>query len=179
MTLDNDLSKYIYAKGFDKRALGRWQWVTIQGKETYTTFINIYRATSSQATYEYQLARIRDDWTNAKNASSLTDLNGSDDLMDLWDADLQELLEDKMSIGSVIIGGDFNDNLHDSNCRTQKFMTGLGLDDAFSRYQLLECSTLRFRGHRTNRKVTCNVRNRSENKGKNIQRSKKTSKEGG
>ena len=150
MTLDNDLSKYIYAKGFDKRALGRWQWVTIQGKETYTTFINIYRATSSQATYEYQLARIRDDWTNAKNASSLTDLNGSDDLMDLWDADLQELLEDKMSIGSVIIGGDFNDNLHDSNCRTQKFMTGLGLDDAFSRYQSLPPHT--FQGG-SNRRV--------------------------
>ena len=46
-------------------------------------------------------------------------------------------------------------------------------------HHLLECSTLRFRGHRTNRKETCNVRNRSENKGKNIQRSKKTSKEGG
>lgn len=50
------------------------------------------------------------------------------DAVELWFRDLKDLVEKKIGEGhSVIIGGDFNDNLNSKNSRVVKFMESLGL----------------------------------------------------
>jgi len=59
--------------GGDDRQLGRWNWITVQGKgNKKTTIFSIYRPRKEQQTSNRQLARIRKnvEWRHQGNAAT-------------------------------------------------------------------------------------------------------------
>jgi exonuclease III len=113
--------------GEDTQQLGRWNYITIRGKqEQYTTIISVYRPSKYQETYLRQAAY------TAKRRKTLQ-LDESPDT--LWYSDLKNLIEEKKNMGhEVIVGGDFNDDLNNNNSTTSKFMHKLGLREMMNEY---------------------------------------------
>jgi hypothetical protein len=110
MTITRDKSTaHTIKRGKDLKNLGRWAWVTVKGKQNRkTTVITTYRATNLQATAQNQLGSIRQ-------------VNVSIQPEEMWENDLARLIQEKKSIGAVIVMGDFNCNLNDSESKVSKY----------------------------------------------------------
>jgi len=108
--------------GADSQNLGRWNYISLRGKNhNYTTIISIYRPRKFQETY------IRQTSYSAKRRKTIVE---DPSPMDLWYSDLSILISQKIQDNhNVIIAGDFNDDLNNENCPTQKFMKNLGLKE--------------------------------------------------
>jgi len=106
--------------GGDDRQLGRWNWITVQGKgNKKTTIVSIYRPRKGQQTANRQLARIR------KNVDG--DIRETQPHL-LWIKDLEELIAIKRNAGSeIIVAGDFNDDLNNEYGTIRKMMERLNL----------------------------------------------------
>ena len=106
--------------GGDKRKLGRWNWITVRGREQHsTTVISIYRPSKEQVTAANQLAKIRQTTTG--------DLAALQPHL-LWEKDLKDLIRTKRAEGNeIIVAGDFNDNLNDDNATINTLMRQWGL----------------------------------------------------
>jgi hypothetical protein len=102
-------SAHTIKRGKDTKNLGRWAWATFKGKQNRkTTVITTYRATNHQATAQNQLGTIRQ-------------ANLSIQPETLWENDLSVLIQEKKSLGEVIVMGDFNDDLNESEGKVSKF----------------------------------------------------------
>ena len=111
--------------GEDKRKMGRWNWVTLKGKqEKRTTVISIYRPEVSQSIYARQLAKLR--------RTGSTELTAEQ----AWYDDLEELVQSKKGEGNeVIVAGDFNNDLNNKRSKINKYMNDLGMQEILiSRY---------------------------------------------
>lgn len=108
--------------GQDNQQLGRWNCITLKGKqEHYTTIVSIYRPTKQQETYMRQTAY------TSKRRKVLTNDHTPETL---WFSDLSALVKEKLEQGhEVIVAGDFNDNLNDNKSLTNKCMDNLGLKE--------------------------------------------------
>lgn len=108
--------------GADSQNLGRWNYILLQGKIIkYTTIISIYRPTKYQETY------MRQTCYSAKRRKTLKEDSSP---KELWYSDLSTLINQKIDENhEIIIGDDFNDNLNNTNCQTQKLMENLGLKE--------------------------------------------------
>jgi len=108
------------ASGSDNQQLGRWNFVTLKGKqETYTTIISVYRPSRTQETYNRQVAY------SSKRRKTLNSIETQESL---WFSDLGNLINEQREKGHhVIVAGDFNDNLNDANGMTRTFMRNMGL----------------------------------------------------
>ena len=103
---------HIVKKGKDERRLGRWTWVTIKGKfDKLTTIISAYRAINEQATSQNQLCNLRK-------------IHPSIQPEDFWEEDLIILIETKKAEGEVVVMGDFNSDLNDTNSKITRFFEG-------------------------------------------------------
>ena len=125
MIVDGFLARFLFSRGVDDRHLGRWVWCTFRGRNNKRfTIISIYRSAPGWSSYNAQLALLRSRWT--KDPSYLT---STADPVDVWFTDLSKLIKEKQSTSTVLVGGDFNDNLHDSSGPVQTFMRRHGLTD--------------------------------------------------
>ena len=144
LILGNPLSKFILSHGSDSRSLGRWTWITLRGKShKIVTFITVYRSAPGWASYNSQLAAIRHHWSQGDET-----LQSDTDPSQLFLDDLRALLQSKLSLGSVIVGGDFNDNLHIQTGPIPSLMRSLHLTDCFRQYQHLPTHTYSRGSHR-------------------------------
>ena len=113
-------SAHTIAAGCDTRKMGRWNWITLRGKEnTMTTIISIYRPRENQATSHRQLARLRHEvYGDIRDVQPHI----------LWVADLSDLIREKKGERhQVLVAGDFNDDLNDDQSKISQMMRGLGL----------------------------------------------------
>lgn len=110
---------HTFSAQYDRFNLGRWNSITLQGKNgRHTTIISIYRPSKYQETYLRQTA-----YTSKRRK-----VTPSISPEDMWYIDLRDVIQEKISLGhGVIVAGDFNDDLNDDNGRTIKFMAKLGL----------------------------------------------------
>ena len=100
---------HLVKKGKDERRLGRWTWVTIKGKfDKLTTIISAYRPINEQVTSQNQLGTLRK-------------IHPSKQPEDFWEEDLSTLIEAKKVEGEVIVMGDFNSDLNDTNGKVTRF----------------------------------------------------------
>jgi Reverse transcriptase (RNA-dependent DNA polymerase). len=106
--------------GEDMQQLGRWNYITLRGKNNYyTTIISVYRLSRYQITYMRQVSY------SAKRRKVMTNEMSPEDL---WYCDLGAIIEEKLNEGhEIIVAGDFNDDLNDPEGRTRNFMKDLGL----------------------------------------------------
>ena len=120
MIKTNSLLDHICQSGGDERNLGRWRWITLRGKQgRKTTIIGTYRTENGWVTSNNQLAAIRNTEDGAKNLLEPTEL---------WFSDLKELIQEKQDNGhSIILCGDFNDDMTDDNARVTKFAKKLNM----------------------------------------------------
>lgn len=116
----NKGSNHTIDSGEDCDKLGRWNWVTINGRKARkTTIISIYRPRNSQQTAVRQSAIL----SRKRKIEALVHKTTT-----TWRKDLTELVEKfKKEQHEIIIGGDFNDDLNDENGEIRKFMKALGL----------------------------------------------------
>lgn len=96
----NKIAKYGIEKGEDTSGLGRWVWQIIEGHDTKTVIIQVYRPNRNTkdngSTYIQQQAA-----------------SGEQDPLDVFDQDFKQMIE--MFIDSnhnIIVMGDFNENLN-------------------------------------------------------------------
>ena len=137
MIVDNFLSKFLIERGVDDRQLGRWVWSTFRGRNNKrVTLISIYRSAPGWSSYNAQLSLLRHRWTR-DNSYLKSDIDPSD----LWFSDLGKLVRSKQSESIVIIGGDFNDDLHTQSGPVQTFMQRHGLLDCMKPYPHLPAHT--------------------------------------
>ena len=110
MSITRDKStSHTIKRGKDTKNFGRWVWVTFKGKQNRkTTVITTYRATNLQVTAQNQLGAIRE-------------VNVAIQPEEMWENDLSALIQEKKSLGEVIVMGDFNNNLNDSEGKVSKF----------------------------------------------------------
>jgi Endonuclease/Exonuclease/phosphatase family. len=106
--------------GEDCQQLGRWNYITLKGKkDRYTTIISVYIPTKYQETYMRQTAY------SAKRRKILTNEISPEEL---WYCDLRALITEKIGEGhEVLVAGDFNDDLNNTQSHTWTFMEELGL----------------------------------------------------
>lgn len=106
--------------GEDSQQLGRWNYITLKGKQDrYTTIISVYRPTKYQETFMRQTAY------SAKRRKILTEEVSPEEL---WYCDLSSLIKEKIEIGhEVLVAGDFNDDLNNAHSRTRTFMEDIGM----------------------------------------------------
>ena len=111
---------HIIAKGGDSEEMGRWAWITLKGKrDKKTTIITTYRARNHQQTALRQLGTIR------KN-------NFTKQPEEAWEEDLTKLINEKKTEGSVIVMGDFNDNLNMSEGKINKMFSELAMKETLN-----------------------------------------------
>ena len=111
-------SAHTIAAGGDTRKMGRWNWITLRGKEDkMTTILSIYRPREGQATSYRQLARLRQDvYGDIREVQPHK----------LWITDLSGLIKEKKEEEhQVLVAGDFNDNIHDDESTVSQMMIGL------------------------------------------------------
>ena len=120
MIATNALLDHVCESGGDERELGRWRWSTIRGKQgRKTTIIGTYRSETGWVASNNQLAAIRNTEEGAKNLLEPTKI---------WFSDLKELIQAKQEKGhSIILCGDFNDDMTDDNSKVSKFAKGLNM----------------------------------------------------
>jgi len=113
-------SVHTIAAGGDTRKMGRWNWITLRGKEDkMTTVISIYRPQEGQASAHRQLARLQQDvYGDIREVQ----------LHKIWVTDLSDLIKEKKDNGhQVLVAGDFNDDINDDQSTVSQMMQGLGL----------------------------------------------------
>ena len=97
LTIQGHLSNYVQEKGEDKRNLGRWAWISLEGRsEVKTVVIQIYRPCVNErdqgSVYNQQKT-----WTDSENP--IAD----------YDKDLLALIDEFRNNGNqIIVMGDFN-----------------------------------------------------------------------
>ena len=100
MIARDNAAAHVIAKGGDRGEMGRWSWMTVQGKRNKkTTIVTTYRARNIQQTALRQLGTIRKRHVSKQPEKSLEE-------------DLISLITEKKDEGSVIVMGNFNDNLN-------------------------------------------------------------------
>ena len=116
-------STHTIQNGEDEHGMGRWNWISLQGKNNrITTIISIYRPGKNQATLDRQHAH------TSKNRPSVAMSIGP---QALWDKDLTKLVNSFKDKGyEVILGGDWNDNLNNDNGTVREMMQSMGLTEA-------------------------------------------------
>jgi hypothetical protein len=113
-------SAHMIDKGGDEEEMGRWAWVTIKGKANKrTTIITTYRARNHQQTAIRQLGVIR-----KKHCTKQPE--------EAWEEDLVKLIRGKKAEGSVIVMGDFNDNLNMGEGRINKMFDELDMKETLN-----------------------------------------------
>lgn len=107
-------TRHTCRSGEDKYLLGRWNYITLKGKNGhYTTIISIYRPSKQQETYLRQTA------FSASRRDTVPDISPDE----LWYADLRELIKEELQKGhEIIVAGDFNDDLNNTFGVTVVFM---------------------------------------------------------
>ena len=120
MITANSMLEHVCESGGDERELGRWRWITLQGKQgKKTTLIGTYRTEMGWATSNNQLAALRSTEDGAKNLLEPTSL---------WYSDLKRLIQDKQDKGhNIVLSGDFNDDLTADKSKVQKLTKDLNL----------------------------------------------------
>ena len=115
-------STHTIGSGEDTHGLGRWNWITLQGKqERITTIITIYRPGKNQTTLDRQQAH-----TSKKRPSVAKSIGPQE----LWDKELTALVSAFINKGhEIIIGGDWNDNLNNNTGQVRKMMQNIGLSE--------------------------------------------------
>ena len=113
-------STHTIGSGEDKHGMGRWTWITIQGKQNrITTIISIYRPGKNQTILERQQAH-----TSDKRPSVALTIGPQD----LWDKDLMALVDTFKNKGhELIVAGDWNDDLNSETSKVQDMMTSKGM----------------------------------------------------
>ena len=116
-------STHTIGSGEDEHNLGRWNWVTLQGKNNLiTTIISIYRPGKNQITLDRQQAH------TSKNRPHVAISIGP---QELWDKDLTDLIKGLQAKGhEIIVAGDWNDDLNNDNGTVQKMLNNLHLKEA-------------------------------------------------
>jgi hypothetical protein len=113
-------STHTISYGEDKYGLGRWNWVSLQGKKNkITTVISIYRPGKNQVTLDRQHAH------TSKMRPNVAKTIGP---QKLWDNDLRDLIKcfkDKRH--ELIVSGDWNDDLNNDKGDIRTLMTSMGL----------------------------------------------------
>ena len=108
---------HIIDKGGDSGEMGRWSWMTVKGKRNKkTTLITTYRAKNIQQTALRQLGTIRKHHCTKQPEES-------------WEEDIVKLITDKKEEGSVIVMGDFNDNLNEKEGKMNKMFDNLAMNE--------------------------------------------------
>jgi hypothetical protein len=113
-------SAHTIASGGDSRKMGRWNWVTLRGKDQImTTIISIYRPRAGQETSHRQLGRLRGEMDG-----DIREIQPQQ----MWKKDIADLIREKKTARhEVIVAGDFNDDLNDERGTIEQFMAELGL----------------------------------------------------
>jgi len=115
-------SAHTIASGGDSWKMGRWNWVTLRGKDQImTTIITIYRPRAGQATSHRQLSRLR-----GEVDGDIREIQPQK----MWKKEIAELIREKRTAGhEVIVAGDFNDDLNDEQGTIEQLMAELGLQN--------------------------------------------------
>ena len=115
-------STHTIGSGEDKDKMGRWNWISLQGKQNrITTIITIYRPGKNQTTLDKQ---------HAHTSKTRPDIAKRIGPQELWDKDLATLVTAFKDKGhEIIIGGDWNDDLNDETGKVQISMQQLGLSE--------------------------------------------------
>ena len=121
-------STHTIGSGEDDKGMGRWNWITLQGKhDKKTTIISIYRPGKNQMILDKQQAHI------SKQRPGVAMQIGP---QELWDKELILLVksfQDKEH--DIIVAGDWNDDLNNKRGAVQVMMTNIGLTELLtSRY---------------------------------------------
>jgi hypothetical protein len=118
-------STHTIGSGDDEERMGRWNWITIQGKrDRITTIISIYRPGQHQAILDRQQAM-----TSAKRPNTAMRLHPQE----VWDNDLNVLLEGFLNKGhELIVAGDWNQDLNSSDSSVREYMGKKGLVEAIT-----------------------------------------------
>lgn len=105
--------------GEDAVLLSRWNYIMLRGKNKETTIVSIFRPQETQAASWRQLvASIKNRQTDEMVANP----------NDMWYRDLAHFIREKRQAGhSIIIAGDFNDDLNNRQSRINQFMEREGL----------------------------------------------------
>ena len=114
--------------GEDEHGMGRWTWISLQGKQNrITTIISIYRPSKNQATLDKQQAH-----TSKNRPREALNIGPQE----LWDKDLTKLVSNLKNKGhEIIVAGDWNDDLNKVNGTVRGMMTRIGLKEVLiSRY---------------------------------------------
>ena len=108
-------------EGMDSRRLGRWNWITLQGKKgKKTTIVTVYRPEEGQQTLQRQFARLRAKGIIKEGETTLT----------IWEKDLLTLIKSFIDQNhEVVVGGDWNNNLNNAKGKVRSFMKGVGMEE--------------------------------------------------
>lgn len=114
------ITTHIIEQGGDHRRLGRWRWAVCRGKQNLKTcIIGCYKPGATWVTALNQAVAL-----NKKRKTG----DASYDPLHLWIEDMEELIKNKQSEGcEIIITGDFNEDLQDSNSPLVFMVNNLGL----------------------------------------------------
>ena len=121
-------STHTIGSGEDAQGLGRWNWVTLQGKhDKITTIISIYRPGKNQITLEKQQAH-----TSEKRPSVAKSVGPQE----LWDKELISMIKTfQEKEHEIIVAGDWNDDLNNEDGTVQGMMRSIGMKEILiSRY---------------------------------------------
>ena len=108
-------------EGRDDKHLGRWNWITLQGKrDIKTTVISIYRPIQGQQTLQRQYARL----------CEKQNIKEGDTTLSIWESDLSDLITSFQAKGhEVVVGGDWNDDLNKNKGRITTLMRNTGMTE--------------------------------------------------
>jgi hypothetical protein len=108
--------------GEDKHNMGRWTWISLQGKQNrIATIISIYRPGKNQVMLDRQQAHI------SKNRPSEAISIGP---QELWDKDLANLITSFIEKRhEIIVAGDWNNDINDETQTIRTMMSNLGLKE--------------------------------------------------
>ena len=114
----DDVAKKIIEFGHDSKELGRWTWCTYKMKHNKNlTVFSCYRPAETQITYKVQVAQM---------AKSENDEIHEYDHDVSWYEDLKKDMEMRIQQGDhLVVIGDFNENIEDSNSRISLLMDDL------------------------------------------------------
>lgn len=121
---NNRLASTISARGYDKKKLGRWTWVTYRGRNNYrTTLICLYypcNSTASEGTVYMQQATALDKKHPGEQKDPYKE----------YLSDLQNLLEEKIEKGeNILVTGDFNQDIQRWNAPIVQLLHQHGLKE--------------------------------------------------
>ena len=121
-------STHTIGSGEDSHGMGRWNWITIQGKQNrIISIISIYRPGKNQSILDRQQAYI----SNKRPGLAM-----NKEPQEVWDNDLIVLVDKLLGKGhELIVAGDWNDDLNSNKSKVKDMMTTKGLTEVLtSRY---------------------------------------------